>query len=58
MVKFINKLTGTEMYVDESRVNEYLGAGHRRADEKPPKTAKIQVTVAPEAPKKKAARKK
>lgn len=31
MVKFINRLTGTEMYVDESRKDEYLAAGHKLA---------------------------
>ena len=28
MVKMINKLTGTEMWVDESRVMEYKALGH------------------------------
>lgn len=28
MVKMINRLTGTEMYVDESRIMEYRCAGH------------------------------
>lgn len=31
MVEFINKLTGTRMYVDESRKAEYLAAGHKPA---------------------------
>ena len=31
MVRFINKLTGGEMWVDESRVEEYRAAGHRLA---------------------------
>lgn len=30
MVKMINKLTGTEMWVDESRVMEYKALGHLR----------------------------
>lgn len=31
MVKLINRLTGSVMYVDEARVNEYTAAGHRLA---------------------------
>ena len=31
MVKFINRTTGTEMYVHESRVEEYKKAGHKPA---------------------------
>ena len=31
MVKMINKITGTDMYVDESRVGEYIALGHRTA---------------------------
>lgn len=34
MVKFINWLTGTVMYVAEDRVDEYLAAGHKIAVEK------------------------
>ena len=30
-VKFINKLTGTEMWVADERKDEYLGAGHKLA---------------------------
>lgn len=45
MVKLINALTGSEMYVDESRLDEYLAKGHKIA---PP----------PETPKQKRARKK
>ena len=50
MVKFINRLTGGEMWVAEDRVEEYKAAGHKPAapaekSEKPaprsrPKTAK------------------
>lgn len=41
MVKFINKLTGGEMYVHESRVDEYKKAGHKlAAAEKKPKGEK------------------
>ena len=28
MIKFINRLTGGEMWVDEKRMEEYLSAGH------------------------------
>lgn len=31
MVKFINRLTGGEMYVSEDRVEEYKAAGHKLA---------------------------
>lgn len=32
MVKLINKVTGTVMYVDPGREAEYLAAGHRLAE--------------------------
>jgi hypothetical protein len=31
MVKFINRLTGTAMWVADERVAEYEAAGHRKA---------------------------
>lgn len=31
MVKFINAVTGTEMWVHETRVEEYKAAGHKPA---------------------------
>lgn len=31
MVKFINGLTNTEMWVSDDRVDEYKAAGHRLA---------------------------
>ncbi len=31
MRKMINKITGTVMYVDDSRFEEYRGMGHRSA---------------------------
>lgn len=31
MIKFINKLTGGEMWVAEDRVEEYKAAGHKIA---------------------------
>ena len=35
MVRFINKLTGGDMWVAEPRVAEYLTAGHKLAVEVP-----------------------
>ena len=44
MVKFINRLTGTTMWVHEDRAEEYMAAGHTPAvipaDEKPKKPAR------------------
>lgn len=31
MVRFINRITGTVMWVHESRIDEYLAAGHTLA---------------------------
>lgn len=31
MIKLINKLTGTDMWVDESRAEKYIAAGHKPA---------------------------
>ena len=45
MVKFINKTTGSVMYVADERVDEYKAAGHKLA-------------AKPEAPKKKQTAKK
>ena len=39
MVRMINRLTGTEMWVSEDRVEEYKAAGHIPAAE-PPKEEK------------------
>lgn len=36
MVKLINAVTGSEMWVHESRVDEYLAAGHKLAPPPPP----------------------
>ncbi len=40
MVEFINKLTGTTMWVAEDRVEEYKAAGHELAASTPEKPAK------------------
>ena len=36
MVKLINALTGTVMYVHESRLEEYLAKGHKLPEPPPP----------------------
>lgn len=33
MVKLINAMTGTEMWVEDSRVDEYLKLGHKKPKE-------------------------
>ena len=42
MVKMINRSFGCEMWVDESRVNEYLEAGHRLASAPTAKAADME----------------
>lgn len=56
MVKFINRITGTEMWVHESREQEYINAGHKRATEEPIKEPEKKPAEQP--PKRKATRKK
>ena len=29
MIKMINKITGTEMYISSDRLDEYVAAGHK-----------------------------
>lgn len=41
-VKFINKDFGIEMFVDESRVEEYKAAGHKLAADLPAKTEELK----------------
>lgn len=36
MVKFINRFTGTDMWVADERKEEYLGAGYELAPDKTP----------------------
>ena len=36
MIEFINRLTGTVMYVSEERAAEYRAAGHKPATRDPP----------------------
>ena len=40
MIKFINKFTGTDMWVAEDRVEEYKAAGHKLAAENVEKPAR------------------
>lgn len=47
MRRLVNKLTGGDMWVDESRVDEYLAAGHRLAAAPAPK--KVEIMNPPEA---------
>lgn len=63
MVKFINKITGTEMLVANDRVEEYKAAGHKLAADlgtKPSKEEPKQekVETAPVVAKKNVVRKK
>jgi len=50
-VRMIHALTGSLMYVDESRVNEYRAAGHKPAADVQPaakipkKTARVKKTT-------------
>lgn len=46
MVKFINRLTGSEMYVSEERAEEYKKAGHKVAIEPAPKKKTTRKKVA------------
>jgi hypothetical protein len=56
MVKLINKLTHTPMWVAESRVEEYLAAGHTRPES--PKAKPAEVEESEEKPKKATPKKK
>lgn len=53
MIEFINALTGSQMWVHESRVEEYLAAGHRLAAGESPEKQPVK-----EAPKKSSAKRK
>lgn len=60
MVKLVNKLTGSDMWVADDRLNEYLGAGHKPApvtakptgpeEKKSPKEDRKQEPRKPEKP--------
>ncbi len=49
MIEFINRITGTRMWVAENRVEEYKAAGHTPAAdfvvEKPTKKAPVKKTA-------------
>ena len=51
MVELVNALTGSQMWVDESRIDEYLAAGHHRP------VVEAAPAVKEEAPAKPAAKK-
>ena len=51
MRRFINKLTGGDMWVHESRVDEYLAAGYKlAASSQPVKKVETPIMPEPEAP--------
>lgn len=55
MIRFINKITGTEMWVPSDRVEEYKAAGHKLAADlgtrpKAPKPVKEEVVERVEEP--------
>lgn len=50
MVRFINKLTGAEMWVADDRKEEYRAAGHRLAA---PPDRSVRPAAAPKKPVKK-----
>ena len=53
MVKFINRITGTAMWISEDRVEEYKAAGHRPAAlTEPRKVEPKKVEIKKPAPKK------
>jgi hypothetical protein len=43
MIKMVNRITGTEMWVADNRVGEYMAAGHKLAVEPAEKPAKKPV---------------
>lgn len=56
MVRFVNRITGSAMWVHESRVDEYLAAGHKLAAP-PEKPAPAEPVKRPPARKKSTAKK-
>ena len=49
MIRLVNRITGGEMWVHESRVEEYMAAGHQLAA--PPPTPEKQPAKRPAAKK-------
>lgn len=58
MKKFINKITGTVMWVDDSREDEYKKLGHKMGEETTKKQSEVGEEVAPVQQKKRSTRKK
>lgn len=54
MVKFINRLTGGEMFVSDDRVEEYKAAGHRLASAYSDEGAPVKKAVSAKDPAKNA----
>lgn len=54
MIEFINKFTGTRMWVAEQRKDEYLEAGHKLASDSCVATNEVAVEDKPKKPVKKA----
>lgn len=57
MIKLINAAYGNVMYVSEARLDEYLAAGHRLADEEV-KEAVTKTAAKPKQTKRRTTRKK
>ena len=55
MIRMINAITGSTMWVHESRLDEYLGAGHKLASA-PKKPAPAEPVKRPPAKKKSTAK--
>lgn len=53
MIRMIDRFTGTEMWVAENRVDEYLNHGHSLAPTPEKKPVKVPMKREPEEPKKK-----
>lgn len=54
MIRFINKITGTEMWVPSDRVEEYKAAGHKLAADlgtRPKAKPVVEESVVEEEPK-------
>lgn len=56
MIRMINKITGGDMWVDPSRLDEYLEAGHKLASA-PEKAAPAEPVKRPPAKRKTTAKK-
>lgn len=52
MVRMINRLTGGDMWVHETRVDSYIAAGHRLAASTPAKQEPVEKAKKKKAPEK------